>query len=190
MSATLFAKRYNQKSVMSENSHFNGILSVLLLPVDADKLTFNANITASTGQVETPSVQFTPCDDSGKVRVFSSVDDVVTWLRGAYLDISALSFTVDSMDKITKTFVPPTDAIKNATSKKSAFTKLRDGILDNIATLQAKVNADIASGWNAPTAHPALQANYAEDAARLAAATAIKDFYVAEIARYQAIITG
>jgi hypothetical protein len=188
MSTALKALRLGQKNVRSANPNFNGVITAVLVPQDTARLTFAANVKVFTGDAGQPFVEFTPCSDYGIPKVFGNVDDVVTWLKGAYLDISDLSFTIADFDTVTKKFVPPTDPIKDATSKKAQFTKLRDGMTDNIAAVNAKVAAAVASGWDLPTAHPALQANYAEYVAQQTATNAINAFYVAEIARYNAII--
>lgn len=180
--------RLAQKNIKSANPLFNGVLAVSLVLVDAAKLKFNANVKAFTGDAGTPFYEFVASDENGKPKTFGDIDDVVSWLRGAYLDITALTFDVGGMDLISKTFEPPLDPVKDATAQKARFTKLRDGIADNLAKVSALVTAAVASGWDLPTAHPALQANYAEYVKQQTAVTAIRDFYVAEIARYNAII--
>lgn len=180
--------RLGQKNARGAHALFNGVLSAVLMVVDSKKLSFQANVRAMTGDAGTPFVEFTPCSDYGIPKTFGNIDDLVTWLKGAYLDITGLSFTVDDMGGVTNEFVPPTDAIKYATAQKAKFTKLRDAMVPKLAQVNAKVAGDIASGWNLGTAHPALQANYAEDVKQQAATQAIHDFYVAEIARNNAII--
>lgn len=180
--------RLAQKNIKSANTLFNGVLAVTLVVTDPARLKFNANIRAFTGDVGTPHYDFVASDEYGKPKNFGDIDDVVTWLRGAYLDITDLTFVVEGMDLISKTFEPPLDPIKDATTQKARFTKLRDGIADNLAKVTAQVAAAVASGWDLVTAHPALQANYAEYVKQQAAVTAIHDFYVAEIARYNLII--
>jgi hypothetical protein len=190
MGTEINALRLGQKNVFSQNANFTGALILALVPVDVKKLTFQANVRAVTGDENMPFVDFTPCDDFGKVKTFGDVDDCINWLRGAYLDITSVNIEIADMDTVTKNFVPPTDAIKNAVSKRDYYTRQRDAILPKVAKVQATVDADVASGWNLETAHPALQANYAEHVKQLQSSTAIKDFYVSEIARYQAIING
>ena len=55
--------------------------------------------------------------------------------------------------------------------------------------VDAKLASDIASHWNEPTAHPALQAYYANDLAAKTAVHAAKDFYIAQIGLFTSIIT-
>lgn len=185
------ALRVNQKAVGSiENGLFNGNLSVVLLPVDyGNKLTFQANVTVFTGDLVTPSREFTPCDDNGNVKTFGDVDDVIRWLKGAYLDIVSVSITIADFDLITKKLVPPTDPVANAVKQKAYYQRLRTGLADNIASALAKVNAAIASGWSAENAHPALKANYDELVFKKMAVDATDAHYVAKIAQFDAIIT-
>lgn len=181
------AKRVIQRSALgASNGIFNGNVKIQLLPVDTAKLTFSANITVNDA---TPNAAtYTPCDDNGKVRVFSDVDGVVSWVRGAYTDVLSVSMDIADFDVITKTFVPPTDALKDAVSKKASFTKLQTGLVDNLAAANTEITRAATAGWNAVDAHPALQANYAELVAKRDAIEDANDYYVARIAFYEAII--
>lgn len=187
---TTTALRLGQKAVKAANALFNGNITAVLLPVDVKKLTFQANITAFTGDAGTPSYTYTPCDDYGKPRTFSNADDLLKWINGAYLDILSVGVTIADYDVITPKFVPPADPIVDATKQKTKFEKLRDGMVDNVNAVNAKVAAAVASGWNAVNAHPALKANYDELVFQQQATTNIRDFYIAEVARYTAIIAG
>ena len=167
---------------------FNGKIEATLLPVDiGTKLTFNANV--KVFQDATNFVTYTPCDDNGKIKTFSNADDLVNWLKGAYLDIISLSMTIADFDLVTRAFVPPTDVLSDATKKKTYFTKKKDGLSDNLIAANLEVSRAATAGWNAPTAHQALQANYAELVAKRDAITASQAYYTAQIAFYQAIIT-
>lgn len=182
--------RLGQKAVKSANPLFNGNLSIQMLPVDVKRLTFQANITAETGDVNNPSYTYTPCDDVGRPRTFSDIDDVLKWINGAYVDIISVAVEIADYDVVTKKFVPPSDPIVDATKQKATFERLRDAQAPKVASVNAKVAAAAASGWNAETAHPALKANYDELVFQQQATQNIYNFYVAEVARYNAIITG
>lgn len=186
------ALRVNSKAVGSlAGGMFSGALTATMLPVDVNgKLTFRANVAAFTGDVNTPSVVFTPADDNGNVKVFGNIDDLIKWLRSAYLDIVSLNIEVDSMELITKKFVPPTDPLANAVKQKTVFEKLKAGLADNINLVNTKVAAAVASGWNAVNAHPALKANYDELIAKKTAVDATAAYFDAKIAEYAAIIAG
>lgn len=180
--------RSNQKMASSLNSKFNGTINVLLLPVeDEADLKFTANVTFLTGDTATPNVTFTPCSDTGMVKEFNDADDCVKWLNGAFYDIATLNIAIDDFTSINKKFVPPTDAQKFATAQKAKFTKLVAGIEDKLVVLNAKVQSEIALGW--PTSqYPALVAVHQETLKQRDTVAAIKAFYVAEVARFNAII--
>lgn len=180
--------RATQRSVKRFHQGFNGNVTAELFIVDAQKLRFQANITVQTGDVNTPTVTYTPCDDNGKVRTFGSVDDVFKFVNGAYNDVISFEATFVDVLSINNPFVPPTDAVADATKKKAAFIKLRDGMGDNILALTAKRDSEIASGWNLGTAHPALQANHAETLKQLDTATATRQYFIDRIAAMDLII--
>lgn len=184
------AQRATQKAVLAlGNGAFNGNISAVLLPVDLDSLSFNANVTVNDGTANV--AVYTPADDNGKIKKFGDVDDLVRWLKGAYFDIINVDMTIADFSGISRAFVPPTDPIADATKKKAAFTKLDTGLNDNLATIDAKIAAAAASGWNDPLSanyHPALQANYDEYVKERAAIVAAKAYYVGRVAFYNAII--
>lgn len=190
MATVQAAQRANQRSAKALGTGFNGKLSILLLALDDADLKFTANVTFETGDSAAPTKTFSPADDLGRVRKFSDIDDVIKWLNGAFFDITNIVLTVDDATIINKKFNPPTDAVKDATSKKAAFTKYLDAIGDKETQLTAKVAAEVLAGWAEPTAHPVLQANHAETNKQLDTVQEIKAFYVAEIARFNAIITS
>ena len=68
---------------------FNGVLSATLLPIEGeDNYKFTANVTFETGNVQTPSVTFSPANDNGTVKEFNDADDLLAWLNGAFFDIT------------------------------------------------------------------------------------------------------
>lgn len=172
----------NQKQ--AADLSFVGALVVTALVVDTKKLTFEASIRADDGV--NPAVTFTPCSDDGIAKKFSNIDDILTWLKGAFFDMTQVNISVD-MSLITKHFVPPTNVITNAQKQKAAFAKLSTGINDNLQNITAIVAGDIAAGYDQPTAHPALQAMYAADVARKAVVQSIKDFYDAKVTYWTGI---
>ena len=188
MATALSSVRANQKSALGlSGGLFNGGVSILALVVDPKRLTFNANITYQTGDAGAPTKVFTPINDDGQVRKFSNLDDIIKWVQGAFLDFTSISISIDEAGLIAKKFVPPTDPVVNAVKQKATFTRLKDGIADNKTNAQAKVTAAETSGWDEPTAHPALQANYAALVANLVAVTDLESYYTAQIAFWNAI---
>ena len=182
--------RANQLLAVSLHAGFTGALSVLLLPLagEAD-LKFTANVTFQTGDSAVPTVTFSPCTDTGVVKEFNDADDCVKWLNGAFYDIQSVAILIDDFASINKPFVPPTDAIKFATARKAFFVKKVLGMADKVIVAEGKVTANIALGW--PTSqYPALVKLHVEDVKRRDTVVGIKEFYVAEVARYNAIILG
>lgn len=180
--------RANQKSAIGlSGGLFTGAIAVLAFVADPKRLSFNCNITFQTGDVGAPSQTFTPCNDDGEIRKFGNLDDIIKWLNGAFYDVTAISIAIDEADALAKPFVPPTDPVADALKQKVAFTKLKDGIQDNKTSALAKVTAAEASGWDEPTAHPALQANYANIVAKKDAVLDIEAFYVERIAYFDGI---
>jgi len=191
MATAQAAQRANQRSAKSLGAGFNGVLTILALALqDEPDLKFTANVTYQTGDAGQPSATFTPCDDFGRVKKFSDVDDIIKWLNGAFFDITSIVVTVDDATVINKPFNPPTDAVKDATAQKARFVKYLAAIDDKVDTLTAKVASEVLAGWSAPTAHPVLQANHAETNKQLSTAQEIADFYGDEITRFTAIITA
>lgn len=183
----LSATRIQQKAVLSlVTGMFNGHIKAVLVPVDAAKLTFGANVTINFGTANVAT--YTPCDDNGKVKTFSNIDDLVSWLKNAYTDILTVDLTIADFELITKAFVPPTDALKDATSKKAIYVKLVAGLVDNLASATLEISRAVTAGWSAVDAHPALQANYAELVAKKAAIQAASDYYAGRVTFYQSII--
>lgn len=172
--------RLNQKAALAAGA-FTGAIAITLSVVDFKRLTFTANVTAGGSS-------FDVCDDNGKVRVFGSVDNVLSWIRGAYQDVTGIAIGFASVAGLSNTFVPPASALAEANKVKASFTKLKAGLTDNKLAVATKISQAVASGWNAPNAHPALQANYAELIEQQAAQTAIEAYYDTRIASAQAII--
>ena len=177
--------RLNQKQAGA--LAFVGNIEVTLTPVDFQKLRFEASVRVVDGAAV--ATTFQPCTDDGLLKTFGNIDDVLTWLRGAYTDMTNVNFSVP-MNGITKAFVPPTDAMKDAIAKRAQFIKLKAGIADNKMKAGQKVAADVASGYDLVTAHPALQAIYAEDVLKQTTVNAIEAFYIAQGNAYDAIIVA
>ncbi len=183
---TLSNSRANQKSAIGlHNGMFNGGLSVELGVIDAKKLTFNANVTFQTGDVALPSMTFTPCTDDGIVKTFSNIDDAVTWVKGAFIEFTTLSFSISDADLLATKFVAPTDPVADALKQKNKFTTLKAGIQDNKVKAQAKVAAAVAAGWDV-SQYPALVANYNNIVKQKDTVLAIEAYYDAQITRYTA----
>ena len=187
MFTALSANRIQQKAVQALTVVFSGGIKAVLVPIDVVKLTFGANVTVNDGTADAKT--YTPCDDNGKIKTFSNIDDLVTWLKGAYTDILTMSLTIADFNLISKVYVPATDVLKDATSKKAIFTKLKLGLVDNLAAATLEIARAETAGWNAVTAHPASQAIYAELVAKKAAVQAASDYYQTRIAFFQTIIT-
>lgn len=180
--------RANQKSALGlSNGLFTGAIAVTALVVDPKSLTFNVNITYQTGDAQNPSRTFTPMNDDGLVRKFGSLDDVIKWVQGAFLDFTAITFTIDEAGLIAKAFVPPTDPLANALKQKTAFQKLSDGLADNATRANLKVDQAIASGWDLPSAHPALQANYAALVKNQESVEALGAYYDGQVSYWNGI---
>lgn len=191
MAIPLSAVRANLISAIGlSGGLFNGGVSILLKVTDAAKLKFNANVTYTTGDVATPNVTFTPCNDDGEIRNFSNADDVIKWVNGAFNDVQAISITVDDANLLAKPFVPPLDPLADAAKQKAKFTKLKAGIQDNKTNALAKVAAAVAQGYNAPTAHVALQDLYAGLVAKKDAVVAIETYYTDRETHYNTILAG
>lgn len=172
--------RLNQKAAGSI-AGYNGSIAIELSIVDFKNLRFTAKITAGGSPYEV-------CDDNGKVKVFGNVDNVLAWLKGAYVDVTNVSISFTSVTGLTKTFVPPTSPLAAATAEKNSFTALKAGLQDNKTAAAARVAQAEASGWNLGTAHPALQANYAELLEQQNAVLAIETYYQSRIDAANAII--
>lgn len=185
------AKRITQKAVAALGlGLFNGNIEATLLPVDAKALTFNANVKVFTGDTNTPFVEYTPCDDNGNIKKFSSIDDLVNWVKGAYTDIASFKLTIADFDLITNVYKSATDPLKQAISLKAKFLAAKLALTDNLAMATADVTRATALGWNLPAAHAADKANYAEFVLQQNAIGDAIDFYTAQVAKYQLIITG
>lgn len=172
--------RLNQKAAQSI-AGYNGSIAIELSIVDYKNLRFTAKITAG-------GAPYDVCDDNGKIKVFGNVDNVLAWLKGAYLDVTSVSVSFTSVTGLTKTFVAPTSPLAAATAEKNSFTALKAGLQDNKTAAAARVAQAEASGWNLGTAHPALQANYAELLEQQTAVLAIETYYQSRIDAANAII--
>lgn len=182
--------RANQRLARALFATFNGAISLQVAPINTQRMTFQANVTFETGNVGTPSVTFTPCDDAGRVRIFGDIDDLIKWVNGAFNDVTSIDVVVEEAEKLAKPFVPPTDTLADAQRKKTQFEALKAKGTLSLAAATAKVNAEIAAGNNAPEAHPALQAIYQEFVKQQTAVQAQVDYYDDRITHYTAIITA
>ncbi len=162
MDLVLSGTRANQRNARGLFATFNGAIILALGVVNTERQTFQANVTFETGNVGTPTVTFTPCDDLGRVRTFGDVDDLLKWVNGAFNDVTSIEMEVVNAEKLAKPFVPPTDTLANATRQKTVFTALKQKADANKAIVDAKVAAEVAAGNDQPEAHPALQAIYNE----------------------------
>ena len=182
--------RINQKAVLAlAGGLFNGALEAVLLPVDTKALTFNANVKAFTGNTETPFAEYSPCDDNGNIKKFANIDDLVTWLKGAYSDIATFKVSIADFDLITNVYKSTLDPLKQAIALKAAFVKYELASIDNLEMANADVTRATALGWNLATAHPADKATFQELTHQRDAILAARTYYTAQIAKYQAIIT-
>ena len=184
MSTAQAALRANTKIADIIIAGSTAAVSVLLLPVSDDTdLKFTANVTTGV-----PSVTFTPATDIGMVKQFNDADDCIKWLNQAFYDIGTVNIAIDDFASINNPFVPPTDAIKFATAQKAKFVKLNLANDSKLVILNAKVTSEIALGW--PTSqYPSLVALHAETVKQRDTVNSYKTNYLAEIARFTAIIT-
>ena len=188
MTTKLSSVRIQQLAVGALTAVFSGAIKAVLIPVDTVKLTFGANVTVNQG---TPDAKtFTPCDDNGKIKTFANIDDLVTWLKGAYTDINSVDISIADFNLISKAYVPALDVLKDATSKKTFYVKKKLGLVDNLAASNLEVSRAELAGYNLPSAHAASKAIYAEIVAKKEAVLSASDFYTARIAYFQSIITG
>lgn len=191
MATSLAVSRIQQKAVQALTAFFNGHIKAVLVPIDVVKLTFGANVTVNAGTANEKT--YTPCDDNGKIKTFANIDDLVTWLKSAYTDILTLDLSVADFSLISKVSVVATDILKDATTKKAVFTKLKLGLVDNLAAAQLDLTRATTAGYNNP-ASPAYslgaQAIYDEYVAKQTSIQAASDFYAARIVYFQTIITG
>lgn len=183
------ATRITQKAVLALGlGLFNGKIAATVLPVDVKALTFQANIKVSTGSTENPFTEYTPCDDNGNIKKFANLDDLVTWLKGAYTDITELSISIADFDLITNVYKSALDPLKQAVALKAQFAKNKLALDDNLIAANLDVSRAAALGWNLPAAHPADQANYAEFVKQRDAIVAAQTYYTAQVVKYNLII--
>lgn len=180
--------RVVQRAVASlGGGNFSGKIEAVAIPIDVKKLTFNANLKVWTSPTE--FVEFSPADDSGKHRVFTNLDALVLWVRGAYLDMTELTITVSDIEDITNKFKPPTDVLKDATSKRTFFLNVGVRNQERLNEANLNVTRAITAGWSAVNAHPAQKEIYDEYVAKAAALEQAKAYYAGRVAFFQTIIT-
>lgn len=179
--------RTGQKAIMgATNGEFNGQIEATCYISDPKRLRFVATVAVKTGNAANPSVSIVPIDDLGRVKTFTNMDDLVSWLNGGLHGISAMAFTVSGLETIARPVPVPVDPKADAVKQEAKYIKLRDAQIIRETDVQSKVSAAIALGWDVSPV-PALVANYNEIVAQKAAATAIKDYYVSRVAFYHAI---
>lgn len=189
MAYALAGVRQHQKTVMSGAPGFNGNIEATLVIVNKKTLSFSADLKFYTGDAGTPHKLITPSDDGGKVKVFSSVDNLVTWINGAFSGVTNVKFDIPDIEDVAKPFTPPTDPVADAVKKKASIEKLKASTQLRLTDATHDVTVAAGLGWNAPTAHPALQAKYAELVLNKNTVQSYVTYYTARIAALDAIIT-
>ncbi len=184
---SLLGTRQAQRTVLAAGLPFSGTISIAAKVVDVKKLTFIADVTYSTGDVITPNVTITPADETGKVKVFQNADDLLKWIDGGFVGVTSVSLVVEDYNLVARPVVVPTDPVAAAAKQKARVLKYKTFSMARLVDAQAKTGAAALLGWNLPTAHPALQANYADLLLNEATVQAYVDFYTAEIARLTVI---
>ncbi len=185
--ANILATKATQKGAPGlTDGFFNGDIAITAMVADPDRLTFYANIAVK--KEDDSTVEYTACSSNGKVRKFTDLDDVIKWVRGTYVDIVNVSYTVDGMDEVTKNFKVPTDPLKDAESNKKKYLGYSEKHDSYIADAQTDIARAEGLGWNDPAAHQSLQDLHADYVARKAFLEAEKAYFTARIAFYQGII--
>jgi len=181
--------RQAQRTVLAAGLPFAGGIAIRAKVVNPKKLTFVADVDYTTGDVVTPLVTITPSDETGKVKVFGNVDDLIKWIDGAFQGVTSIQMVVEDFDLVAKPVVVPTDPVAAAGKQKAKVVKYKTFSQARLTDAMAKTSAAAALGWNLLTAHPALQANYADLLKNEQTVQAYVTFYTAEIARLT-LITG
>jgi hypothetical protein len=93
MPTAIVAKRLNQKAAVSVGA-FNGKIEILAIFSKARSGYFaNVKVYSAANVFE----EFTPAEDGGAVKKFSSVTAIMSWVNGAFLDITDMSAKIDDM---------------------------------------------------------------------------------------------
>lgn len=190
MAYQLAGVRQHQRTALAAGKGFNGKISATLVIINRDTLTFQADITYETGDAAFPSYKITPSDDGGKIRTFGDVDALVRWINGAFSGVTDVSISIPDIEDIAKPFVAPTDPQADALRQKTRFVASRDRAMERETVAQGRVDQAVALGWNAPNAHPALQANYAQLVIEKNTISSYIAFFTAQIMRLDAIIAN
>lgn len=183
----LSGTRQAQRTVLAAGLAFAGAIVVRAKVVNVKKLTFIADVDYTTGDVNTPVVTITPADETGKVKIFSNMDDLLKWIDGAFEGVTSVQIVVEDYDLVAKPVIVPTDPIAAAAKQKAKVLKYKAFSQARLADAMSKTAAAALLGWNDPTAHPALQANYADLLHNEQAVQSYVTHYTAEIARLTAI---
>lgn len=188
MAYVLSGVRKHQHSAMLGAVGFNGVLEATLVVKNAKLMTFAADVKVYTGDAVTPSFTITPADDGGKTKIFTNVDNLYTWLNSAFVGITDVTVKWPDVEVIAKPYNPPTDPVAYAIKRRDTVNKYKTDAAARLVTATSAVTAAEALGWHLPTAHPALQANYADRVANKQAVQGYVDAYTAEVTRLTGII--
>lgn len=183
--------RVNQKAALMAGLGFLGGLVATLEIVDPIKLKFKADVEYTTGNVGTPIVKVTPCNEDGSHKVFANIDDLLMWCRTAF-NSNVISFEVNVPDinVLNKPFVLPANPVADATRQRTGWQKAKENSQARIADLNEKLTAQAGLGYNLPTANPLAQAAYADTQLKIATVGNYITFYDSEIARLTLIINA
>ena len=177
----LVALRLGKNNVAS-HAQSNGNLEVDLYPVDSNALKFQANVlvhTVAAGQDFT----FTPCNESGDVITFNSVDDVINFINTAYVELIDVKVRMNDFASINTNVTLVRDPVKDKLAKKARFTKLHLDIADRVALATVNEQAALTLGWNT-SPYPAYTLQYADLLAKKVAVLAMQTFYAAQVIFY------
>jgi hypothetical protein len=181
MPTAIAVKRLNQKAAVSVGA-FNGTLAILAI-YDTTKMGYYANVTVFTGDVGNPSNVFTPANDDGSVKRFSSIAAILAFVTGAFLDIQALSIAFDNANDISKKFVVPADPVKETARLKVKFEKLKAAATIIKTKATAAVASAVTLGYDT-SLNASVQAEYAELLKKLAVVTEFETYYQAQVTLY------
>lgn len=185
MPTPLSAIRANIYSA-SALGNFSGDVTIHGFVTDVSGSKFNANITFTTGDVANPTKTFTPCDDNGEVKKFSTIDDVITWVNRAFLEVQDINVTFENIDLLSKPYRLPSDIVADSLRNKNKFVKLKADLQDNKAKSLATVAAMTAQGYNGANANSVQIAAYNSAVAKKDAILSIESWYDNRITFYTA----
>jgi hypothetical protein len=179
MATAIVAKRLNQKAAVAVGA-FNGKIEILAIYNKAKAGYFaNVKVFSAANVFE----WFTPAEDGGAVKKFSSVTAIMTWVNGAFLDITDMSATIDDMIDLSQKFVLPANPVTEVARLKAKFQKLKAALVITQTKLAAEKANAAALGYDTSIA-PAAQAAWAEYLKREAVLNEIGAFYDAKVVEY------